>query len=98
MSGALRQLHLPPVGRTPPDGARWVDTEANLSWSPGAAAVTHDVYFGASEAEVTNGTGDAFKGTQSLTIYEPGPLQADTTYYWRIDENDYAGKKYTGAV
>jgi hypothetical protein len=82
----------------PPNGARWVDTDANLSWSPGAAAITHDVYFGTSEADVTNGTGGAFKGTQSLTIYEPGPLQADTTYYWRIDENDYAGRKYTGAV
>lgn len=82
----------------PPDGAGWVDTEANLSWSPGVAAIMHDVYFGTSEADVTNGTGDTFKGKQAVATYEPGPLQADTTYYWRIDENDYAGKKYAGAV
>ena len=70
----------------PPDGARYVPADADLNWTPGSTAVTHDVYFGTDEPDVTNGTGDTFKVNQQDPTYDPGTLAKDTTYYWRIDE------------
>ena len=70
----------------PPDGAKNVSTEVDPSWTPGATAFTHDVYFGTDETAVTNGTGGTFKGNQSDAFYDPGTLAKDTRYYWRIDE------------
>jgi hypothetical protein len=70
----------------PPDGARLVQTDAELSWEPGATAFTHDVYFGTDETAVTNGTGDTFQGNQPDATFNPGALAKDTMYYWRIDE------------
>jgi len=70
----------------PPDGAEFVNTEVELSWTAGLSAALHDIYFGTDETEVTNGTGDTFKVTWPLTTFSPGTLQKDTTYYWRIDE------------
>ena len=72
----------------PADSARWVGTDTNLSWSAGYGAFFHRVYFGDNQTDVANGTGDTDKGQQGNTIYNPGPLAEDTTYYWRIDESD----------
>jgi hypothetical protein len=67
-----------------------------LSWTPGMYAVSHDVYFGMDPNAVhdANNETDAdnvalwaeFKGNQTLTSYDPGPLELGQTYYWRIDE------------
>jgi hypothetical protein len=70
----------------PPDGAKWVDTDAKLSWSAGLNGVTHDVYFGTDETAVAQGTADTFKINQAAITYDPGTLAKDTTYYWRVDE------------
>jgi hypothetical protein len=86
-------------GPIPSDGAKWVATDADLSWTAGAAGVKHDVYFGTDQAAVANGTGGTLKSPQQTTkTYEPGTLALDTTYYWRIDEFDSGGAKYPGAV
>ena len=84
---------------SPPDGAKYVSIDADLSWSAGTGAVWHDIYFGTNQADVVNGTGGTFKGNQPAKTYEPGTLQKDTVYYWRIDEVE-ADKttKHTGAV
>jgi hypothetical protein len=84
---------------SPPDGAKYVSIDAHLSWAAGATAITHDVYFGTNQADVTNGTGGTFKGNQQAKTYEPGTLQKDTVYYWRINEVE-ADKttKHTGPV
>ncbi|MBN2314677.1 MAG: hypothetical protein JXM79_12170 [Sedimentisphaerales bacterium] len=79
---------------TPADGALHEDTWANLSWSPGALAVSHDVYLGDNFDDVNDGVGDTFRGNQEgtfLVIGLPGfpypdGLVPGTTYYWRIDE------------
>jgi len=47
----------------PADGASYVPTDTVLSWEAGASAILHDVYFGADETEVAEGTGDTFKNT-----------------------------------
>jgi len=62
-----------------------------LSWSPGAAAAAHDVYFGVDRdavATATPTTAGLYQGRQALdqTTYDPGPLEWDKSYYWRIDE------------
>jgi hypothetical protein len=59
----------------------------DLSWTAGAAATSHDVYFG------TDSTPDSteFKGNQTTTTFDPGTLAYSTTYYWRIDEKNSIG-------
>ncbi|MFC1633348.1 hypothetical protein ACFL5Z_00790 [Planctomycetota bacterium] len=82
----------------PPDGSYHPDTWVTLTWSPGATAVSHDVYFGESYEDVEAGTGDTFRCNQVDTSFlvgfagfpYPDGLVPGTTYYWRIDEVDAA--------
>jgi hypothetical protein len=74
---------------SPRDGAVDVPVDTKLNWSPGIYGVQHDVYFGtnfndvnaASDPDVLPG-----QGRQDPNTYDPGGLDLDTTYYWRIDE------------
>jgi hypothetical protein len=70
---------------TPADGAKWIDLEADLSFSAGRGAVMHYVYFGDNRDTVTNATGGP---PQTKTTFDPGPLTLEKTYYWRVDEFD----------
>jgi hypothetical protein len=78
----------------PADGTIIQDTWATLSWSAGDFAVSHDVYVSDNFDDVNDGTGDAFRGNQTLTYFVvgfpgypfPDGLVPGTTYYWRIDE------------
>jgi len=71
---------------TPSDGARWIDPNAVLGWSPGRGAVTHSVYFGDNFDTVSNATGAT---SQTQTTYDPaGALGFEKVYYWRVDEFD----------
>jgi hypothetical protein len=74
----------------PVDGALGVDIDADLSWTAGASATSHDVYFGTSSP----GT---FRGNQTATTFDPGMMAGSTTYYWRIDSVNGSGKT-TGTV
>ncbi|UCG59582.1 MAG: hypothetical protein JSU70_08705 [Phycisphaerales bacterium] len=85
-------------GPNPCDGAKWVDAETDLSWSIGLTAASHDVYFGTDETAVADGTGGTSKGNLRALSYDPGHLQMDTTYYWRIDEVEADGTIHTGDV
>lgn len=73
----------------PSDGASNVSVDIELSWTAGLDAVSHDVYFGESEEAVENATTGSvgfFIGNQTETTFDPGTLDADTEYFWRIDE------------
>jgi hypothetical protein len=70
----------------PWNGLDGVSVDADLAWSPGMGALSHDVYFGKDKAAVAAGDPAVFKGNQTPWTYNPGPLAADTTYYWRVDE------------
>jgi len=76
----------------PANNATGISVTPTLTWTAGAGAVTHDVYFGTDQVAVTNATtatAGVFKGNQGATNYQPGvvtALTADTPYYWRIDE------------
>jgi hypothetical protein len=83
----------------PPNGSKTAVPDAPISWGSGATAATHDVYFGASRADVAAGTGDTFKGNQINETYAPEGLENGTTYYWRIDEIEANGTtKHPGEV
>jgi len=73
----------------PSHGAVGVKHTPILKWSPGDNAVSHQVYFGTDKDAVRNAnTGSPeYKGSRNLgsESYDPGKLQWDTTYYWRVD-------------
>ena len=69
----------------PANGAVDVTQTPVLTWAPGFGA-SHEVYFSADAASLElKGSGNL--GSES---YEPGQLEWDTTYYWRVDEADNA--------
>ncbi|GAG24672.1 unnamed protein product, partial [marine sediment metagenome] len=70
---------------SPGDDMKGVPVDANLSWTASCLADSHNMYFGASWADVNSGGGGTSKGSQSPG-YDPGPLDAGTWYYWRVDE------------
>ena len=78
----------------PANGSWYEESWANLSWKPGAFAVSHDFYFGTNFNDVNQGVEGTFIGN-TMATYEvvgfpgfPAPegLQPGATYYWRIDE------------
>ena len=74
----------------PPDGETGVALAADLSWMAGDGAASHEVYFGTTSGALE------FKGDQSLTTYDPGELDPNTMYYWRIDEVGPGGSVTAG--
>jgi hypothetical protein len=71
----------------PPDEADFVNPNTELSWSAGFGAILHTVYFGDDFEDVNNAIG----GTQQkATTYNPGSLELEKVYYWRVDEFDNA--------
>jgi hypothetical protein len=78
---------------SPANGAKDVQWDRLLSWTPGKDALSHDVYFGTDYNDVndanTTVTLGVYTGNQSLDAnsYDPCGLELlATTYYWRIDE------------
>jgi hypothetical protein len=65
-----------------------------LTWSPGVSGASHEIYFGTDAEAVKNAdtTSPEFKGSGNLgsESFEPGQLEWNTTYYWRIDEANNA--------
>jgi len=95
----------PPIKASSPkpyNGAVDVSQRATLSWNPGDAAASHDVYFGTDAEAVKNAdtSSPEYKGSRQLgsESYDPGQLEWDVTYYWRIDEVEDDGTIQTGNV
>jgi len=80
----------------PAKGAVDVTQTPVLTWVPGVFADTHQVYFGTDAASLE------LKGSGNLgeETFEPGQLEWNTTYYWRIDEanNANADSPWTGPL
>ena len=70
---------------SPGNGATNVSIAADLSWSAGSGATSHNVYFGMATSPPLVVTG------QTGTSYDPGTLNNDATYYWKIDGVNSAG-------
>ncbi len=71
---------------SPSDGSESVSIDAKLSWTAGKDAIMHDVYFGTDKAAVEASDPSTFLGKIMETSFDPGPLEMDTTYYWKVDE------------
>jgi len=79
----------------PAKGAVDVTQTPALTWTPGLGAA-HEIYFGAGVASLElKGSGKL--GSES---FEPGQLEWNTTYYWRVDEanNANADSPWTGPL
>jgi hypothetical protein len=70
---------------SPTDGMMFVDPDVTLTWTAGIGSALHTVYFGDDFETVSNATGGK---SQGLTRYNPGTLEMNKTYYWRVDEFD----------
>ena len=90
-TGDLWSFRVPPKTAhdpEPADGAKFLDTNVELGWTPGLNSKLHTVYFGDSSDEVDSASGGRI---QPGTTYDPGTLELDKIYYWRIDEFGAAG-------
>jgi hypothetical protein len=79
----LEQNHPPyqPSNPNPANGSTGIRLDAVLSWTggdPDGDPVTYVVYFG------TNSTPPEVVNNQTATMYAPGILNNNTTYYWKI--------------
>ena len=89
----LTPVNVSPIATNPvPQTGSIVDTtQPDFQWEPGMDAISHDIYLGTVRDDVENATRDDQLGVlveQGIepNSYDPGVLQAGTTYYWRIDE------------
>jgi hypothetical protein len=87
-------------GPSPSDGATDVMIHTQLSWKAGDSPypIKHHLFFGTDEAAVTAGTGDTNKGVLEATTYDPGALEGETIYYFRVNEQDIFGEERAGDV
>ena len=80
---------------SPADGAESVGPDSvTLSWAAGFGAKLHTVYFGDDYDQVNNATGGI---PQAILSFNPGPLELEKIYYWRVDEFD-AVQTYKGDI
>jgi hypothetical protein len=74
----------------PSNGAVDVKQTQIITFSPSVFAASHELYFGTDKDAVKNADNGSpeYKGTRDLGAesYDPGMLEWDTTYYWRVDE------------
>ena len=95
--GDIWSFSLPPktaYNPSPADGEGITDTTVSLTWTAGYGAKLHTMYFGDDYDTVANATTGIPAGT---ITYDPGPLEAEKVYYWRVDEFDGLGT-YKGDV
>jgi hypothetical protein len=69
---------------TPSNGATNVSTSQTLSWAAVSGATSYDVYFGSTSTPT-------FIQNQAGTTYNPGTLNATSTYYWQVIPKNAAG-------
>jgi hypothetical protein len=90
-NGMDTQQYIVDVGNKPPyipsniypsDGELYVDPDADLLWHGGDPnsndIVTYDIYFG------TSSLPPKIVSNQSSTTYDPGTMEYNTQYFWRI--------------
>jgi hypothetical protein len=86
-------------GPKPRDGMGWLNPAGvTLTWEFGLGAIQHDVYFGTNKAAVEARDASVLATKQPANSYDPGLLQSNTTYYWRVDEHTATGELNQGAV
>ncbi|MHC4726442.1 MAG: PA14 domain-containing protein [Planctomycetota bacterium] len=79
----------------PANGAVDVKQTQVLTWVASDNATSHEVYFGTEKDAVRSAdTGSSeYKGSKTIgsESHDPGKLEWDSTYYWRVDEVEAGG-------
>ncbi len=80
---------------SPAKGAVDVSQTPVLTWTPGFGA-TYEIFFGNDASALEKKT----SGNLGYESYEPGQLEWNTTYYWRVDEanNTNTDSPWTGPL
>jgi hypothetical protein len=85
-----------PSDPNPEDGAIEVNIETDLFWTGGdpnpGDAITYDVFFG------TTNPPPLVKQNQTFTQYNPGTMDLETTYYWKIISWDSEEENSVGNI
>jgi hypothetical protein len=88
----------------PANGAVDITQTPTLTWIPGVFGASHEIYFDTDKDAVKNAdtSSPEYKGSGNLGYesYDPGQLEWNTTYYWRVDEvnNANADSPWTGPL
>jgi len=94
--GGNNQLPAIPNNPAPANGETNVSVNADLSWTGGDPdtndTVTYTVYFG------TSSTPPWVVSNLPATIYDPGTMKYNTTYYWKIVAMDNHGASTEGPI
>ncbi|MCF7974796.1 MAG: discoidin domain-containing protein [Phycisphaerae bacterium] len=69
----------------PEDGDTDIPRDRVLTWESGETAVTHHVYLGTSFEDVNSATVPTVSDVD-VNSFDPGRLDFDQTYFWRVDE------------
>ncbi len=91
----INQPPEPPSSPNPEDGAENQSLEVDLSWTctdPEGDPLTYDVYFG------TMATPPQVETGQTVTTYDPGTLENNTEYFWKIVAHDDHSNTTDGSV
>lgn len=99
------QLPVHAVDPYPANGYGAAPQTDSLRWTAGESAAQHDVYFGKDPEAVAQAdptTAGIYQGRQDVasTTFDPGELEWNKTYYWRIDEvnETEAGSPWKGSL
>jgi len=85
----------PPANPNPADGASGVDVNADLSWTcldPENDPLVYDIYFGNSSNP------PLVKSNHGSPNYDPGTMNANGVYYWKIVAKDNQGGQTPGPL
>ncbi|MCP4263197.1 MAG: LamG domain-containing protein [Planctomycetes bacterium] len=88
----------------PANSAVGVTQTPILTWTPGVNGASHEIYFGTDTDAVKNADTNSpeYKASGNLgsESYDPGQLEWNTTYYWRVDEanSTNADSPWTGPL
>ena len=78
-----------PLNPQPVNGAKDINVETLLSWTPGAFAASHNLYLGTSSGAVAGADGNSNPDVLFVSLdgnsFDPNGLEFNTQYFWRID-------------
>ncbi|TLX74336.1 T9SS type A sorting domain-containing protein [Labilibacter sediminis] len=76
----------------PPNESVTAMPNCDLMWKEGLNAVQHKVYLGANPSNLK------LVSTQTNNVFDPGELDSDKVYFWRIDEMLVDGSELEGSL